>query len=181
MGYLFKSERLGFRHLTMDDFDDLLEINTDEEAMRFFPSIYTAEATEKMIQKNLDFYNTIGYGRYAMDLLDSGTFIGFVGSGPITFEFPLELHPEIGWRINKKYWNKGYATEGAKASLDYDFENLGFDKVYSFTAIPNKPSERIMQKLGMKQLSNFLHPRVEKGHELSEHVLYEMTRAMWES
>ena len=66
----------------------------------------------------------------------------------------------------------GGATEAAKACLDYAKENLPFTTVWAFTALPNKPSQRVMQKIGMEFEKNFMHPSVTDGHPLKEHVLY---------
>ena len=71
-------------------------------------------------------------------------------------------------------WGKGYATEAASACLDYASDNLPFKTVYSFTAIPNKRSARVMQKIGMHFEKEFDHPLVEQEHWLCRHVLYKI-------
>lgn len=71
-----------------------------------------------------------------------------------------------------RYGYGGYATEAAKVCLDYAKENLPFTTVWAFTALPNKPSQRVMQKIGMEFEKNFMHPSVTDGHPLKEHVLY---------
>lgn len=84
---------------------------------------------------------------------------------------------EIGWRLAKEFWKQGYATEGAKAVLDYGFNILNLDKIVSFTATINTPSQAVMERLGMQKVKNFEHPKVPLHHELREHVLYEITNA----
>jgi ribosomal-protein-alanine N-acetyltransferase len=79
---------------------------------------------------------------------------------------------EIGWRLDKIYCGKGYATEGTKACLKHGFENLGFDEVASFTSIENIASQRVMQKIGLQFERYFNHPKVAEGHPLRPHVFY---------
>jgi len=64
------------------------------------------------------------------------------------------------------------ATEGAKRCLEYGFEKLQLPEIYSFTAVPNVRSEKVMQKIGMQKIGEFDHPVLEKGHALERHVLY---------
>lgn len=78
---------------------------------------------------------------------------------------------EIGWRLAADYHNQGYATEGALAVL-YMAHELGIERVYSFTAKVNLPSERVMQKIGMVKAGEFDHPRLAIDSPLRTHVLY---------
>lgn len=82
---------------------------------------------------------------------------------------------ENGWRLAKDFWKQGYATEGAKAALDYGFNILNLDKIVSFTANINTPSQAVMERLGMHKVKNFDHPKVPLHHHLKAHVLYEIT------
>ena len=115
---------------------------------------------------------SFGFGFYAVDLLETQFFIGFIGLGHPRFEAYFTPCVEIGWRILPQFWNKGYATEGALACLDYAFSVLKIQEIYSFTSILNLPSEKVMQKIGMTKLSNFEHPNLEDGHNLRTHVVY---------
>ena len=101
-----------------------------------------------------------------------GAFVGFTGFHNFSFDVDFAPGIEIAWRLKQEYWNRGYATEAAKACLDYAKENLPFTTVWAFTALPNKPSQRVMQKIGMEFEKNFMHPSVTDGHPLKEHVLY---------
>jgi ribosomal-protein-alanine N-acetyltransferase len=78
--------------------------------------------------------------------------------------------------LKKEIWNKGYATEGAKRCVQYGFEELKLGEIYSFTALPNLPSARVMQKIGMTQIGTFEHPRIPDGHFLKNHVLYHIIK-----
>lgn len=74
---------------------------------------------------------------------------GFIGFHNENFNDDFSSFIEIGWRLKVEFWENGYATEGAKACLDYGFGKLGFDKIYSFTAKINERSENVMKKIGM--------------------------------
>ncbi|MGP5133517.1 GNAT family N-acetyltransferase, partial [Psychrobacter cibarius] len=87
---------------------------------------------------------------------------------------------EIAWRLHKDYWGQGYATEAARAALNFAFTELSLDEVVSFTAVINKRSQLVMERLGMMNTrANFYHPALDPNHRLAEHVLYNMTRQQW--
>ena len=176
MHYHFKSERLGFREWQTSDLEPFAALNADEEVMEFFPKKLTQEQTELFIDISTAHFQAHGFGWYAVDLLETGRFIGFIGFQHVKFDAPFTPAIEIGWRLNKDYWNQGLATEGASACLQHGWEKLDFETVHSFTASVNKRSARVMQKIGMYCESNFMHPKVEKGHVLEEHVLYRIDR-----
>ncbi|MBL8211423.1 MAG: GNAT family N-acetyltransferase [Bryobacterales bacterium] len=106
--------------------------------------------------------------------------IGFIGLGVPSFEAHFTPCIEIGWRLAARYWNRGLATEGAAAMLRHGREELGLTDLVSFTAMPNLPSRRVMEKIGLVHdaVGDFDHPRVPEGHWLRRHVLYRTRR--WE-
>lgn len=77
--------------------------------------------------------------------------------------------------LRREAWGFGYATEGGAACLRHGFEQLGLERIYSFTAVHNVRSERVMQKIGMKKVAEFDHPKLAEGHWLRKHVLYDAT------
>ena len=81
---------------------------------------------------------------------------------------------EIGWRLARKYWGKGLATEGAQAAMRYGFETLRLREIVAITAPNNVRSRRVMDKIGLKHHPefDFDHPRIAEGHPLRRHVLY---------
>jgi RimJ/RimL family protein N-acetyltransferase len=85
---------------------------------------------------------------------------------------------EIGWRLARGQWGKGYATEGARAALAFGFDKLGLDEIVSFTAVINLRSQRVMERIGMTHdpADDFDHPRVAPGDPLRPHVLYRLRR-----
>ena len=95
-------------------------------------------------------------------------------------ELPFTPCTEIGWRISKKHWGNGYATEAANASLKYAFEILKLNEVFSFASLNNEKSKEVMERLNMVNvMQNFEHPNIPVGHRLREHVLYKITKVQW--
>ncbi len=172
--YLFTSSRLGFRNWRPADLPAFTALNQDPQVMEFFPGLLSPEQTEQFHQRLIRHFDEHGFTFYATDLLESGRFIGFIGFARATFESFFTPCIEIGWRTLPFSWGKGLATEGARACLDYGFRELGFEEVYSFTAVANKRSERIMQKAGMEKVGEFGHPRVAEDSWLHRHVLYRL-------
>lgn len=88
--------------------------------------------------------------------------------------FEIIMCRKILNNLKKKEWNKGYATEAAKACINYAKEQLSFKTIFSFTSLTNISSERVMQKIGMQKIKIFPHPTILDGHPLKEHVLYKL-------
>jgi len=172
-----QTPRLILRQWQDSDTTPFIQMCADDEVMRYFPKkLDTSEATA-FLQRIRSDIEKRGWGLFAVELKATGEFIGFIGLHVHPAEFELADAPEIGWRLLPKYWQQGYATEGAKAVLKYAFRNLRLDKVISFTACLNTPSERVMQRIGMQKLREFDHPRVPSDHPLNKHVLYEIRRS----
>ena len=172
--YLFKSERLGFRNWLSEDVAPYSLMNKDEQVMEFFPNVLTEEETAISVDKFSKHFEENGFTFFAVDTLDNGEFIGFIGIVRTSFEEYFTPCVEIGWRLKTAAWGKGYATEGALRCLEHGFTTLGFKEIYSFTPLVNKRSERVMTKIGMKRFGEFNHPKLEKGHDLEQHTLYKI-------
>jgi ribosomal-protein-alanine N-acetyltransferase len=168
---IFVSGRLGFRLWNEDDRQLFRQINADQEVMRFYPSILTPEESDRFFERINAHHRQRGYGLWAVDYQSQG-FIGYIGFN--WTEFPADFTPcvEIGWRLNRHYWGMGLASEGAQACLEYGWNRLNFNEVFSFTSALNLRSERVMQKIGMKKTGEFNHPALSPEHPLSRHVLY---------
>ena len=171
-GYLFTSERLGFRHWQPADLPPYARLNADPQVMEFFPRPYSAEESALQIERFRRMAAIHGYCPYAVDRLDTQELIGFIGFMHTDFPAPFTPCTEIGWRLARDAWGQGFATEGAKACLQYAWENLELEEIYSFTAVVNERSERVMQKIGMAKQGFFEHPKVEKSSVLRPHLLY---------
>ena len=172
MDYLFQSERLGFRKWQPADIYPLVSLCGDPEVMRYFLNPLSEEQTKALLEKIHSQFDQHGYGPYAVELLDGGAFVGFIGFAHCEMDADFAPCTENLWRLSKEYWGHGYAPEGAQACIDYGRSNHGIEEIYSFTATLNIPSERVMQKIGMVKEGEFDHPNVPVGHELRRHVLY---------
>jgi RimJ/RimL family protein N-acetyltransferase len=107
-------------------------------------------------------------------------FAGFVGLSRPRFEARFQPCVEIGWRFGVEYWNRGYATEGARAALAFGFDACGLTEIVSFTVPQNVRSRRVMERIGMRHDSadDFDHPLLPDGHPLRRHVLYRIGRPL---
>jgi RimJ/RimL family protein N-acetyltransferase len=170
--HILSTPRLLLRRWADSDVEPFVHMNRDPEVMRHFPRLYTAEESAAMVARAEACFDQHGYGLFALELKATGEFIGYTGFAKPGFESWFTPCTEIGWRLKKEAWGKGYATEAASACLDYGFQQLGMEKVFSWTALSNTPSERVMQRIGMTRLGEFDHPRIEAGHPLRRHVLY---------
>ena len=112
--YLFKSDRLGFRNWESPDIEKMAEINADEKVMEFFTDVATKEQTIEFIERMQKQLSDNGFCYFAVDTVENNEFIGFIGLCKQTYEADFTPCIDIGWRLNRKEWNMGYATEGAK-------------------------------------------------------------------
>ncbi len=172
MTYLFHSARLGFRNWSDADIEPMAAISADKEVMRYFPAVATYKQTTTFIERMQKEFAEKGYCYFAVDELSTKTFIGFIGLSWRDFEADFTPCVDIGWRLSPSVWNKGFATEGAIRCLDYAFQTLRLDKVYSMAPKINISSERVMQKAGMHKVGEFEHPLLLEHPELKECVLY---------
>jgi len=169
---VIETERLLLRQYKEEDVIPFIRLNQEEEVMRYFLQKKTAQESEEMLHKLQGDIAANGFGVFAVEEKETHQFIGFIGLNRFDFETDFAPGVEIAWRLLPEFWNKGYATEGAKACIAYAKSNLELDKLYAFTVVQNKASEQVMLKIGMKYQKNFNHPLVPKDHELVEHKLY---------
>lgn len=169
-----ETPRLILRDWKEDDIPVFARLNSDEKAMEYFLNKLSYRETLDFYSRIKREFETCGYGLYAVERREDGSFMGYVGLHGITFDIDIAPAVEIGWRLLPDFWNRGYATEAALACLDYAKEQLKLKELYSFTSLPNKRSERVMQKIGMKWVKEFNHPLVALGHPLCRHVLYKI-------
>jgi RimJ/RimL family protein N-acetyltransferase len=177
------TDRLLLRQWRDSDRDPFAAINADPAVMEHFPALQTREQSDALIDRQLPAIEERGWGLWALEVRETGEFIGFTGLSVPSFEAHFMPAVEIGWRLAKGAWGNGYATEAARASLAHGFGPAGLDAVVSFTTTTNLPSQRVMQRIGMThdEAGDFDHPRLEAGHRLQRHVLYRIDRAQWEA
>jgi 3-dehydroquinate dehydratase/shikimate dehydrogenase len=177
------TERLLLRQWREEDLAPFAKLNADPRVMEYFLGLKTREESDASVKLMSNHIDRCGWGFWAASLIQTGEFIGFIGLEDVYFKAAFTPAVEIGWRLAFEHWGKGYATEGAKAALQYGFERLHLKDVVSFTATGNIRSRAVMERIGMHHEPNndFDHPRLPVGHPLSRHVLYRITADVWKT
>lgn len=178
--YIFKSERLGFRNWKEADLKEFAQLNADSEVMQHFPKPLTEKETAEFIQRLQRHYEKNGYNYFATEILESGELIGFIGLAFQEYKTDFTPAVDIGWRLKRSAWGKGFATEGAKKCLEFAFNELNLDKVISTCTVKNAKSEKVMNKIGMEKVREFKHPNLKDYPEYEDCVCYEINRNMWQ-
>ena len=168
-----ETDRMILRPWKAEDLPLFAKMNKDARVMRYFPSTLSDEQTESFYNRIQSEFERNGWGLYAVELKSNGTFIGYVGLHEIGFDANFTPGIEIGWRLAADYHNQGLATEAAKEVLKLA-QKKGLQRLYSFTAKQNAPSERVMQKIGMIKVGEFDHPNLSWDSPLMTHVLYQI-------
>lgn len=173
MGTIYiETERLILRSWEVADRLPFAEMNRNDNVMKYFPALLSTEESNAFVERIIAEFEETGFGLYAVEIKNTGEFIGYVGFHRFNFDALFSPNWEIGWRISDRFWHNGYATEAAMACINYAREKRLCDKLYSFTAVPNIPSENVMKRIGMTPEGLFLHPALPDGHWLKEHKLY---------
>lgn len=174
MAQMIETERLILRNWRDADLEPWIAMNQDSEVMRYFPKTLTAEESTSMYERTLTFLNAHDYGLWAVEVKNRDPFIGFVGLNHQSMALPFMPCVEIGWRLDKSAWGQGYATEGAIKILSFGLEDLYIPEIFSFTSTSNTPSIKVMERIGLHHRADldFLHPKIEEGNPLREHVVY---------
>lgn len=177
-----RTERLLLRRWRRSDRVPFAALNADPEVTRFLATPLDRAASDALIDTIERRWRDDGFAQFAVERLDDGTFLGFIGFARLPWA--PDPVPEIGWRLARPAWGQGYATEGAREAMRYAFADLLVPELVSYTTVANEPSRRVMAKLGMERTNpaapyDFLHPRLPEGHPLRPHVTYRRTREDW--
>lgn len=168
------TDRLRLREWKAADLDPFAALNADPRVMEYFEKSLSRSESDLQVRTIQDHFCKHGFGLWAVESLESSRFIGIVGLWVPTFEAHFIPCIEIGWRLAVESWGRGFATEAAKACLEYAFRQLRAPEVVSYTVPHNLKSRAVMEKLGMKHQidGDFDHPKIFEGHPLKRHVLY---------
>ncbi len=175
------TDRLILRRWRDADKPPFASLNADPEVREHFPDLLTADASNASVDRFEQHWDNHSYGLFALERRDTNEFIGFTGLARAEFDAPFLPAVEVGWRLARKAWGQGFATEAATAALWFGFEKVGLDEIVSFTSVTNRPSQRVMQRIGMTRDrgNDFDHPNVDEGSPLRRHVLYRLAKADW--
>ena len=146
--------------------------------MEYFPELLTRQQSDSLIEAMESGFEQRGFGLWAVEVQATGAFIGFTGLNHPSFEAHFTPAVEVGWRLARAAWGEGYATEAARASLAFGFEEIGLDQIVSFTAAGNARSRAVMERIGMTRDpdDDFEHPGLSDADPLRRHVLYRIGR-----
>ncbi len=172
------TDRLLLRQWREEDREPWAALCADPEVMEFLSSSRDRATSDIAIDRWRSRIEQQGWAFWAVEVKGTGEFIGMAG-----LQVPADPHPylpytEIGWRLARKHWSFGYASEAAGRVLDFAFNDLKLQEVVASTAVGNKRSSAVMERIGMSgPVATFVHPGVPEGSPLRQHVLYRISSA----
>lgn len=170
--------RLRLRQWRDADLAPFAVLNADPAVMEFFPSVLSRAESDALAARIRGSIAARGWGLWAVEAPGVSPFVGFVGLDEPGPHLPVSPCVEIGWRIAAAHWDKGYASEAARAALRVGFERLALHEIVSFTSAVNCRSRALMERIGMRFAGEtFEHPNVPVGSPLRAHVVYRLARA----
>ncbi|HEY4677839.1 MAG TPA: GNAT family N-acetyltransferase [Candidatus Angelobacter sp.] len=147
LSYVLETSRLRLREFVSQDADALAAVLGDPVTMQYYPAAFEHKGVQEWIGKNIARYQRDGYGLWAMMLKSSGEVIGDCGC--VLQEVEDRNEVEVGYHVRRDLWGNGYATEAAKACMEYAFAKLGARRVISMIRPENLQSRRVAEKNGM--------------------------------
>lgn len=159
MQIFIETERLIVRELVPSDDQGMFLLDSDPEVHRYLGNkpVQTIKQAREIIAFIRQQYIANGIGRWAVVKKETNEFVGWTGLKLI--KEPLNKHSnfyDVGYRLIKKYWGKVYATESARASIDYGFNKLGLREIYAMADVQNDASNKVLQKVGLRFVETFL-------------------------
>jgi RimJ/RimL family protein N-acetyltransferase len=180
---VLETPRLTIRQFTEDDADNLFDLNSDPEVMRYLGRPTSLEVLrDEIIPFHLGVYQRFDrLGTWAAESAGTGEFLGW-------FHFRAEkgdiTNIDLGYRLRRSAWNRGYATEGSKALIRMGFTELGVGRVFAHTMAANSASRHVLEKCGLTLAHATSYdgpdPDFVDGAGQGE-VHYALTRAEWEA
>ncbi len=158
---ILETDRLIVRPLNETDLNDMFALDSNPKVHQYLgnkPITHKQEALN-YIKSTIKQYNTTGVGRWAVIEKETKSFIGWCGLrlyNDMTFNNKTNFY-DIGYRLLPKYWGKGYATESAKACLNYAFSTLNLNTIYGITEKENAASHAVLLKIGLNYIEDFYH------------------------
>jgi RimJ/RimL family protein N-acetyltransferase len=170
------TQRLILRGWRESDLAPWAGMNGDPEVRQYLGPLLTFEQALAWVLDFQDDLDRYGYGFWALEVRESGEFIGFTGLGTVDEDMPY-AGVELGWRLARPAWGHGYATEAARAALEHGFGTMGLPEIVAVTMARNLRSQAVMRRIGMTTdpAEDFDDPDVDEG-PLRRHVLYRKLR-----
>jgi RimJ/RimL family protein N-acetyltransferase len=177
-----QGRRVRLRQYRIDDFESLLTLSSDPAVMRYLtngkPS--SRQDVEAGIERTLHLQRQFGgrLGLFVAELLKSGEFMGWFFLRPDGADPENARVLELGYRLRKEFWGKGYATEVSRDLIRKAFEELGADCVFAQAHELNRASRRVMEKIGLRFVREFIDRSYRRRRSA---VLYRLSRSDWET
>lgn len=147
MGIVLSSERLLLKEMTLADAENLFLLNSDPEVIQYTGDVMFHSIDDALhLLRNYDQYAKYKMGRLSLFDKTNNEYVGWCG---LKYREDLD-QVDIGYRLLKKHWGKGYATESARVSLDYGFNTLNLKEIIGTAMLENTASINVFKKLGMK-------------------------------
>jgi RimJ/RimL family protein N-acetyltransferase len=143
--------RLRLRQWRPGDRAPFAILTSDPDVMRYFPSTLTRQESDELADIFERMVARLGWGMWAVEERATGDFIGFTGIAPPRYDVAFMQAPEIGWRLLRAAWGRGFATEGAHAAAKFAFEELGLQEVLAVAVAENERSLAVMERIGMRR------------------------------
>lgn len=171
---MIATDRLVLRNWRASDAEPWAALNADPAVMEHFPAVLTADESNALMDRCRAAIDEQGWGLWAVERRADGAFLGFTGLSRLRDNNPLAPGVEIGWRFARHAWGGGFASEAARAALEYGFERIQLPEIVAFTATANLKSRAVMDRIGMMRREDldFDHPALPKGHRLERHVVW---------
>ena len=173
---MIRTARLILRPWRPSDLAPFAELNGDPHMMRFMARVLTRAESDTYVARIEASFAETGMGKWAVEAPGVADFIGAVGLQRIGFNAAFTPAIEVAWRLHSRYWGHGYATEAARAVIEDGFTRLGLTEILALTALPNIPSQRVMERLGMTRTFEFDHPALAESHPMRRHILYRLAK-----
>jgi RimJ/RimL family protein N-acetyltransferase len=177
------TERLLLRRWRQQDIPAFAAVNADAEVMEHFPSLLTRDESEALARRIEESFERDGFGLWAVEVPSITPFIGFVGLSRVGAALPFAPAVEVGWRLDRRWWGQGLATEAAGAALSFGFDEVNLSEIVSFTSRDNVRSRRVMERLHMLHAieDDFDHPAIAVNDPTRPHVLYRLGAEEWKA
>jgi len=171
---LIETPRLILRQWCESDFAPFAELNADPVAMRFLRGVLTRDQSDAYVQRARQHLADHGFCKWAVEAPGVASFIGAVGLSHVAYDASFTPAVEVAWRLDRRFWGQGYATEAARAAMADGFHRVGLDEIVAVTALGNLASQRVMQRLGMTRSIEYDHPLLPEDSPLRRHILYRL-------
>ncbi|CAN7179879.1 GNAT family N-acetyltransferase [Phenylobacterium sp. LjRoot164] len=171
---MIQTERLILRAYREEDRADFAALNGDPQVGAWLGGTLDRAGSDALLDRFNAQIAEHGWGPWAVERKSDGRLIGMTGLACVNEALPVSPATEIEWRLIPAAWGQGYASEAARAVLDWAFANLDQDEFLAFTADTNLASQGVMRKIGMvaDPARDFDHPNLAADHPLNRHVVY---------